>query len=49
MKKIKECLKKFKNEIILFLLVLYILVLGFGVVGEVFNKKWILDIPIFRI
>ena len=48
-KKIKEFYREKGNNMICFLLLLYILVLGLGVVGEVFNIKWILNLPIFRI
>jgi hypothetical protein len=49
MKKLKEYFQRYKNEAICLLIVLYIIVLGFGVVGEIFNIKWILDLPVFRI
>jgi len=44
-----EFLKKYRDEIILTLFILYVMILGLGVIGELFDIKWILDLPIFRI
>ncbi|MBT6601333.1 MAG: hypothetical protein HOB32_06715 [Nitrospina sp.] len=39
---------KYKGEIGLGILILYVFLLGLGTVGEVWNVEWILDLPIFR-
>jgi len=44
----KQIGSKYKGEIGLSLLVLYVLLLGLGTVGEVWSIEWILDLPIFR-
>ena len=49
MESIKNRLKKYKNEIIFALLVLYVIILGFGVIGELFDVRWILNLPLFKI
>ena len=49
MEKLKNFFEQYKNQIIFTLLVLYVIILGLGVVGEIFNIKWILNLPIFRI
>ncbi len=49
MEQLKVFLQKNKSEIIFSLLILYVLILGFGVIGEIFNIKWILNLPLFRI
>ena len=36
-----------KSEIFLALLIVYVLTLALGVVGELFDIKWILNLPIF--
>ncbi len=46
---IKALLQKYKEEIIISLLTLYVLLLGLGVMGELFNIQWILNLPLFRI
>jgi hypothetical protein len=40
-------LSTYKSEIFLALLVLYVLTLALGVVGELFDIEWILNLPIF--
>lgn len=40
-------LSTYKSEIFLALLILYVLTLALGVVGELFDIEWILDLPIF--
>ena len=42
-------LKRNKDPIIIVLIVFYIIILGFGVFGELFQIKWILNLPLFRI
>ena len=39
---------KYKGEIGLGVLILYVFLLGLGTVGEVWDVEWILDLPIFR-
>jgi len=45
---LKETGRKYKGEIGLAVLVVYILLLGLGTVGELWDIEWILDLPIFR-
>ena len=45
---IKESAHKYKEEIGLAGLILYILLLGLGTIGEIWDVEWILDLPIFR-
>jgi hypothetical protein len=40
-------LSTYKSEIFLALLILYVLTLALGVVGELFDIEWILNLPIF--
>lgn len=40
--------QKHKAEIGLAALVLYVLLLALGTVGELFDVDWILDLPLFR-
>jgi hypothetical protein len=40
-------LSTYKGEIFLALLILYVLTLALGVVGELFDIEWILNLPIF--
>jgi len=49
MEKIKIFFKKYKNEIFLSILIFYIFLLGFGVIGELFHIQWILDLPLYKI
>ena len=46
--RIKHVGSKYKGEIGLTVLILYVFLLGLGTVGEVWNVEWILDLPIFR-
>ena len=39
---------RYKGEIGLGVLILYVFLLGLGTVGEVWDVEWILDLPIFR-
>ena len=47
--KTTEYLTKYKDQIIFSLLLIYIIVLGFGVIGELFNIEWILNFPLFKL
>ena len=40
-------LSTYKSELFLALLMLYVLTLALGVVGELFDIEWILNLPIF--
>ena len=40
-------LSTYKSEIFLVLLIVYVLTLALGVVGELFDIEWILNLPIF--
>jgi len=40
-------LSTYKSEIFLALLIFYVLTLAVGVVGELFDIQWILNLPIF--
>jgi hypothetical protein len=40
-------LSTYKSEIFLALLIVYVLTLALGVVGELFDIEWILNLPIF--
>ncbi len=46
--RIKQFGSKYKGEIGLAVLILYVFLLGLGTVGEVWDIEWILDLPIFR-
>jgi hypothetical protein len=46
---VRELWRKYKDEVFLAILILYVLTLGLGVIGEVFDVKWILNLPLFRI
>ena len=48
LKRIKEFSSKYKGEIGLAGFILYVLLLGLGTIGEVWDIEWILDLPIFR-
>ncbi len=41
-------LSKNKETLLLALLVLYVLLLGLGTVGELFEVGWILNLPLFK-
>jgi len=47
--KTTEYLTKYKDQIIFSLLLIYIIVLGFGVIGELFTIEWILNFPLFKL
>ena len=48
LQRIKILGSKYKGEIGLCILFLYVFLLALGTVGEVWDVEWILDLPIFR-
>ena len=46
--RVKQFFSKYKGEIGLVILIIYIFLLSLGTVGEVWDVEWILDLPIFR-
>ena len=38
----------YKSEVFLGILVLYVITLALGVIGELFDIEWILNLPIFK-
>ena len=48
LQRVKQIVSKYKGEIGLSFLVLYVFLLGLGTIGEVWHIEWILDLPIFR-
>lgn len=48
LQRVKQIGSKYKGEIGLSFLVLYVFLLGLGTIGEVWNIEWILDLLIFR-
>ena len=46
--RVKVLGSKYKGEIGLCILFLYVFLLALGTVGEVWDVEWILDLPIFR-
>jgi hypothetical protein len=46
--RIKNLGSKYKGEIGLSILFLYVFLLALGTIGEVWDIEWILDLPIFR-
>ena len=48
LQRIKLLGSKYKGEIGLGFLILYVFLLGLGTVGEVWDVEWILDLLIFR-
>jgi len=38
----------YKSEFFLGILILYVLTLALGVIGELFDIEWILNLPIFK-
>jgi len=46
--KVKEFFNKYNSEIGLTILIIYVILLGLGTIGELFDVEWILDLPIFR-
>lgn len=45
---IKGLAQKYKSQIGVGLLVLYVFLLGLGTIGEIWEIEWILDLPLFR-
>lgn len=45
---IKGLAQKYKGQIGIGLLVLYVFLLGLGTIGEIWEIEWILDLPLFR-
>ncbi|MBC8288479.1 MAG: hypothetical protein H8E42_13490 [Nitrospinae bacterium] len=45
---IKALAQKYKGQIGIGLLVLYVFLLGLGTIGEIWEIEWILDLPLFR-
>ncbi len=46
--RLKQLAQKYKAEIGLAVLALYVFLLGLGTIGELWDVEWILDLPIFR-
>jgi len=46
--KMKDFFEKYKGEIGVTILFLYVVLLGFGTVGEIFEIEWILNFPLFK-
>lgn len=45
---IKAVAQKYKGQIGIGILVLYVFLLGLGTIGEIWEIEWILDLPLFR-
>tara|TARA_B100000686_G_scaffold354681_1_gene466375 strand:- start:3964 stop:4128 length:165 start_codon:yes stop_codon:yes gene_type:complete len=45
---LKQIGERYKSEIWIAVLVLYLFLLGLGTVGELWDVEWILDLAIFR-
>ncbi len=45
---IRNFWEKYKGEIGLSVMVIYLFLLGLGTIGEIWEVEWILDLPIFR-
>lgn len=48
LERFRQGFQKYKTTIGLTLLVVYLLLLGLGTIGEVWKIEWILDLPLFR-
>ncbi|MBI4389090.1 MAG: hypothetical protein HY580_02835 [Nitrospinae bacterium] len=46
--RIRETAEKYKSQIGLAILLLYVFLLGLGTIGEIWDIEWILDLPLFR-
>jgi hypothetical protein len=44
----KSLVQKYKGQIGIGFLVLYVFLLGLGTIGEIWEIEWILDLPLFR-
>jgi hypothetical protein len=49
MQKIKNFLKKNLNIMVLSIILVYMLLLGLGAIGELFKINWILKLPLFNV
>ncbi len=45
---LKQLARKYKAQIGMGLLLLYVFLLGLGTIGEIWDVQWILDLPLFR-
>ena len=45
---IRNFWEKYKGEIGLTVMIIYLFLLGLGTIGEIWEVEWILDLPIFR-
>ncbi|MBI5183124.1 MAG: hypothetical protein HY999_02020 [Nitrospinae bacterium] len=45
---LKAFFSRYKKEILLIILTVYVIILGLGTIGELFEIEWILNLPIFR-
>lgn len=48
LEQLRQYFQKYKAGLGLTILILYILLLGLGTVGEIWEVDWILDLPLFR-
>ena len=44
----KSLAQKYKGQIGIGFLILYVFLLGLGTIGEIWEIEWILDLPLFR-
>jgi len=49
MQKIKYFLKKYRFGMVFTILLIYMLLLGLGAIGELFKIDWILKLPLFNV
>lgn len=47
-KRLRQNFHNYKAGIGLLVLILYVLLLGLGTIGEIWEVEWILDLPLFR-
>ncbi len=45
---LKGQIQKYKGQIGIGIMVLYVFLLGLGTIGEIWEVEWILDLPLFR-
>lgn len=48
MERLRQYFHNYKAVIGLWVLILYIALLGLGTIGEIWDVEWILDLPLFR-
>lgn len=48
LEQLRQYFQKYKAVIGLTVLIVYILLLGLGTIGEIWEVEWILDLPLFR-